>query len=71
MLLVWTAEGSAARLVAELPLANVTGVRVDETKAGRPALRYAEWLSSWYARHKSIHVAINICLGEVQRLNRV
>lgn len=28
MLVVWTAEGSAARLVAELPVDSVTGVRV-------------------------------------------
>jgi len=27
MLVVWTAEGSAARLVAELPVDSVTGVR--------------------------------------------
>ncbi len=28
-------------------------------------------LSSRYARHNSIHVAIKICLGEVQRLNGI
>ena len=28
MLVVWTAEGSAARLVAELPVDRVTGVRI-------------------------------------------
>jgi hypothetical protein len=28
-------------------------------------------LSSRYARHNSIHVAIEICLGEVQRLNGI
>jgi hypothetical protein len=27
--------------------------------------------TSRYARHKSIHVAIKICLGEVQRLNGI
>ena len=28
-------------------------------------------LSSWYARHNSMHVAIKICLGEVHRLNGI
>jgi hypothetical protein len=40
MLVVWAAEGSAARLVAELPVANVTGVRGPmKRECGRPALR--------------------------------
>jgi hypothetical protein len=51
MPVVWPAEGSAARLVAELPLAHVTGVRVDGTRAwsssvamcGRPASGESSW----------------------------
>jgi hypothetical protein len=31
MPVVWTAESSAARLVAELPVAHATAARVDET----------------------------------------
>ena len=32
--MVWTAEGSAARLVAELPVANLTGVRTARPVGG-------------------------------------
>ena len=43
--------------------------------SSRPASSSRPWatnrLSSRYARHKSIHVAIKICLGEVQRLNGI
>lgn len=49
------------------------------TAARRPSSRPASSarpcatnrLSSWYARHNSLHVAIKICLGEVQCLNGI
>ena len=35
------------------------------------AKRASRGAASRYARHNSIHVAIKICLGEVQRLNGI
>jgi hypothetical protein len=56
MLVVWTAEGPAARLVAELPVANLIAVRVAETSVfvqHRDAMRGRRANgrdSSWAAR---------------------
>ena len=41
----------------------------DQADIARPCA--TDKLPSWYARHNSIHVAIKICLGEVQRLHGI
>jgi hypothetical protein len=49
---------------------NIPARRLFAASSGRKALGHNR-LSSRYARHNSIHVAIKICLGEVQRLNGI
>lgn len=39
--------------------------------SGRILIYRQQEVSSWYARHNAIHVAIKIGLGEVQRLHQI